>query len=235
MAWFSKKDPSVIEITNETLEQQTRFGMILNTITQLTRSMGLGRYGFSPDGKRNYNELFGYGEVLGYEDYYGMYRRGGIAKTVVEKLPKACWRDNPEIFEGDNRILEDELNSLRNVRFFKALERADILNRIGPFSILLIGVPDGQDLDKPLGSARGADFASLYFNPYSYDCVEIKTIDTDPSSNRFGLPLLYHVTPRPQNKVSHGGSFTVHYTRVVHMAEGALESSIEGCSALEAC
>lgn len=233
--FWKKKDPNVIEVTNETLQEQSRLGLIINALTNLSRAFGQGRYGISPDGKRNYNELFGYGEVLSYTDYRDMYRRGGIANTVVSKVAKACWRDNPELFAGDTQILEEELNQLRQSKFFKAMERADILNRIGPFSVLLIGVPDGQDLDQPLGSAAGADFSKLYFNPYGYDGIEILELDNEPSSERFGLPVLYRLQTSQTRKATNVKAITVHYTRIIHMAEGALESSIEGCSALEAC
>lgn len=233
--WMKKKKSTFV-YNAEMKKADSYFGALLNTISTIRSRLGSGVYGISPDGKRDYNQLFGYGVDLSYTDYYGMYRRGGIANAVVQKLPKACWRDVPEIKVGETRILEDELNILKRMGFFKAMERADILNRIGNFSVLLIGVPDGQDLNLPLGSANSFD--GMYFNPYNYDGIEILATDTDPASPRFGLPELYQVrvtnidkSKRKQNIfVTH----VVHWSRIVHLAEGALDSSIEGCSSLEA-
>lgn len=236
--WKKKQITNVIEYTPQMQQADGYFGALLNSITTIRKTLGGGSYGFSPDGKRNYNQLYGYGESLAYFDYLGMYLRGGIAQTVVAKLPKACWRDNPEIKVGETQILEDELLLLRNKGMFRALERADILNRIGNFSVLLVGIPDGEDLDKPIGTAGVNAFDKIYFNPYSYDGIEILALDNDPASDRFGLPLMYQVQTTKringQSKDISVKSFVVHFSRIVHMAEGALESDIEGTSALQA-
>jgi len=129
---------------------------------------------------------------------------------------------------------------LKKKGFFQAMERADRLNRIGSFSVLVIGVPDGEDLDQPLGSAKAGDFDSMYFHPYNYDGTTIVEWDTDPASPRFGLPEKYQVQITRNNNTSqtkdvNTTAYVVHWSRVVHMAEGALDSSIEGESSLEAC
>jgi len=236
---WKKKDSNLIVLNKDTQHADSYFGAILNTVRTLSRRLGSGGlFGISPDGKRNFNELFGYGEFLDYADYLGMYKRGGIANTVVAKVAKACWRDMPTIKDGDDEILEDELKALKKAKFFRAMERADILNRIGNFSVLVIGVADDQDLDKPIGSAKKDSFNSMFFNPYSYDGIEIVQTDKDPASPRFGLPVLYQLqtidvdgSKRKQTQII---SRNVHYSRIVHLAEGMLDSSIEGTSSLQA-
>lgn len=236
--WNKKKDNTLV-ITNEMQQADSYLGTILNTVKNLSRrlSSGGGMFGVSPNGKRNYNELFGYGNFLVYEDFYGMYKRGGIAAVVVGKVAKSCWRDMPEIKVNDEPILEEQLLKLKNKKFFKALERADILNRIGNFSIMLLGLPDGEKLDLPVGSAKKDSFDSMYFNVYGYNGIEIVKSDTDPASPRFGLPVIYQLQviniDNAQRKESMITTLLVHYSRVVHMAEGALDSSIEGMSSLE--
>lgn len=234
--WPFKKQNNDVIIYNKEMQQADGYlGVILNTISTIRKRLGGGTYGFSPDGKRNYNELFGYGEDLSYTDYLGMYRRGGIANAVVRKLPKACWREIPKIMVGEKEILKEELEVLKTMGFLKALERADIINRIGNFSVLLIGLPDSTDLNLPLGSANTLD--GSYFNPYSYDGIEITRTDTDPASPRFGLPIEYQVRvtniDRSKRKSTTFVTHIVHYTRIIHLAEGALDSSIEGASSLE--
>lgn len=237
--WPFKKEESNVVVYNAEMKQaDSYFGSVLNAVTTLSRRLTSGGlFGVSPNGKRDYNEIFGYGTNLAYADYYGMYKRGGIAGTVVGKVAKSCWRDMPEIKVKDKAILKEQLLMLKSKKFFKALERADILNRIGQFSILLIGVPDGEDLNKPVGSAKKDAFGSMYFNAYGYDGIEILKTDNDPASPRFGLPELYQLqvididnSKRKQVQVT---SLVVHFSRVVHMAEGALDSTIEGMSSLE--
>jgi len=134
---WKKKDSNLIVLNKDTQHADSYFGVILNTVRTLSRRLGSGGlFGISPDGKRNFNELFGYGEFLAFADYLAMYKRGGIANTVVAKVAKACWRDKPTIKDGDKEILEEELNALKKAGFFRKIESSDILNRIGNFSVL---------------------------------------------------------------------------------------------------
>jgi len=225
---------SVHEITTKSSNEQSFF---VNTITSLLRRFGGGSFGISPDGKRDYNKIYGYGESLTYNDFYGMYDRGGIANVIVEKMAKACWGELPKIKANDDEILTDEILALNNVGFFSALQRADILNRIGNFSVLVIGLGDGLDLDKPLGKVSSNEINDqLYFNPYNYDGITIKSNEIDPESPRYGLPKIYQLslTTTAGSKDVTSNSVLVHYSRVIHLAEGALDSKIEGRSALRA-
>lgn len=237
---FNKTKQNNVTVFNEQIQKQASYyDKIINTIFRtLSRRRGSGgTFGISPDGTRNYNELFGYGEFLTFTKFLAMYKRGGIASVIVSKVAKLCWRDMPEIKVKDKNVLEDELLKLKRVHFFRVIERADILNRIGNFSILFIGIPDGLDPSLPVGSAKKGSFDEMYFNVYNYDGIEITKYEDDPASSRFNLPVLYQLqvididnTERKQRPMT---SVIVHYTRVVHLAEGSLSSSIEGMSSLE--
>lgn len=222
---------NVIKITDTDVKR----GGIFNALTSTIRRLSASLYGESPDGKRDYKTLYGYLENISYDDNRGMYQRGGIANTVVAKIAKACWRDQPEVMLGETQVLENELTDLVEVGFFNAFERADILNRIGKLSVLFIGIPDGLEPDQPLGT--GGNIDDLYFNVYGEDGIIVKTWDNDPMSKRFNLPVIYQLTvttlSSPSGGLQGGSIVNVHYTRVVHLAEGALENNLEGCSALE--
>lgn len=214
----------------------TTIGAINAFVHTLRRQFGRGGslFGKSPTGARDYFEIFGYAETLSFAEYFSMYQRGGIARAVVDKIAKSCWRDVPEIKVNDKPVLEDDINSLKQMGFFRAMERADILNRIGNFSVLVIGAPDGLELSQPLGQAK--NIKGYYFNPYAYDGIEITKWDTDPTSQRFGKPVLYSLTTRnsaDQQKQAILVSVVVHWTRIVHLNEGSLESTVEGSSSLQ--
>jgi len=226
------KKSNVVEIT----KNDTLIGKIINGFQFTLRRMqgGLG-FGISPDGKRDYNKIFGYGTNLRYSDYFAMYERHDFGHVIVDKIAKACWNELPKIMSGETQILKDEMDQLKKMGFFKALQRADRLNRIGNFSVLLIGMPDGLDLDKPLGSAT--DIQGMYFNPYNFNGIEILKQEDDPLSQRFGLPELYQLQTTnhgEKEKDSHVVSVVVHHSRIIHLAEGALDSAVEGTSALKA-
>jgi len=235
---FKKQTNSEVMVyTKEQQQADSYFGIVLNAVRTISSRFSNCVFGITPDGKRDYNQLFGYG-IPSFEEFYQMYKYGGIAGVICGKLPKACWRDMPEIFDGnDNQILKKELRILKRMGFFKAMERADILNRIGTFSVLLIGIPDGEDLNKPVGSARRGSFKGMYFNVYHCKGAEIVKYDTDPASARYGLPELYQLQVIDLDGSSKKQIVTTsriaHYSRIVHFAEGALDNTIEGTSALE--
>ena len=237
MFGFGKKrtNAEVMEVTETHQQADTYMNAAIKAINSM-RNGFKGAFNTSPNGKRDYNALFGYGVTLAYADYRAMYKRGGIASVVVAKVAKACWRDMPQLKVGDTETLSNELLELKNAGLFKALEKADILNRIGKFSVLLIGVPDGQDLDKPVGSAGTGNFSGLYFNVYNEEGVTIVQYDNDPASPRYDLPLMYQLQTRVMADsvlTKQARSVLVHHSRIVHLAEGSLESPLEGVSSLE--
>lgn len=204
---------------------------VLNAVLQ--RSLSSGSLGMSPDGKRNYNEIFCYGDTLTYADYYGIYQRGGIARVVISKVARACWRTTPRLHIDNTPVLTEELNALKRLGLFAALERADILNRIGRYSVFLVGVPDGQKLDQPLGTASASGLEACYFQCFAEPGATVLKWIKDPASPRYGLPEEYQLRTTGAALGQSITSTQVHWQRVVCLAEGALENPCIGSSALE--
>ncbi len=226
------KPDNVVQLTSE----DNTLTKIINSFTHTLSRMGSAvGFGVSPDGKRNYNAIFGYGENLTYSDFFGMYERSAIGNAVVGKVSRACWNEQPVIkINEDDEILEDEINQLDKLGFFRAMERADTLNRIGDYSVLFIGIPDGLEPDQPLGTAT--DLQGVYFNPYNEDGITILKWDIDPTSKRWGLPELYQLQTTShgeKNTDIHKKAVVVHWSRIIHLAEGALDSTVEGSSSLK--
>jgi len=204
--------------------------------------------GLSHEGKRDLYDIYGYPESLagtaGFELMYRYSRREGIANRLTFGVAKTCWRDGFEVFSSHDdeaeQVIEDELLKLFKAGLNKKIEAADILNRIGRMSVLYVGVPDGSDNPKePLGVVAGnpdAMLDKLFFIPYAYDGVEISSQVTDVTDPRFGLPEFYSLTRQSRgdtNKDTSVNALVVHWSRVIHLNENALDSDIEGMGALE--
>ena len=202
--------------------------------------------GMSHDGKRTIYGVYGYDESLsgdmGFARMYAYSRRQGIANRLTFGVAKTCWRDGFEVLSDpenkDSQQLVDALTALNKKGMLKKLEQADILNRIGRFSVLLVGVPDGRKLIEPVGKVAGDGFKSIYFKAFAYDGITIHKTDGDHKSARFGLPELYQVRRGNQRGDSEKDTGTtqalvVHWTRLVHLNENALDSDVEGMGALE--
>lgn len=223
------------QVVNIQTKKPNWVNAIVSTLSQRVSSL---MFGVSKDGKRNINDIYGYSEgMLTFSQKYWMWRRGGLAFRIVNGFARSCWRDGIKFLRDDEEVHEDEIKVLnKHGKLVKRLEQADILNRIGNFSVLFVGVPDGLDFDKPLGASRPDRLKEVYFRAYAEDGIQINSWITDVSSPRFGLPEIYQLTVE-----SRGDKDTetitepikVHWTRIVHLAEGALDSDVEGVSCLD--
>jgi hypothetical protein len=190
-------------------------------------------FGVSDDGARDLNKVYGYNTNPSFDQYFSMFKRSGVANRLCSAVPRACWREGLTI-NGDNDepVLVDELKELRRRGMFSKLERSDILNRVGSFSVLFVGVPDGMTADKPLGTSNADQLDEVYFTPYNEGTVNINKWVTDPLDPRFGLPESYELTPSDENVADSEStpikSIVAHWSRVVHMAEGALSNDVYG-------
>lgn len=196
--------------------------------------------GISHDGKRDLYKIYGYPSNVSFDHMWFYSRRMGVANRITHGVAKSCWRDGFEVYadaENDaDLVLEDELQALKKSGLNRKLERADILNRIGRFSVMFVGVPDGREPNLPVGKVQGDKLDQIYFKAYAYDGIQISKQVTDPLDPRFGLPEMYQV-----QKMQRGGegkdvqqeSINVHWTRIVHMNEEALDSDVEGMGQLE--
>jgi len=192
--------------------------------------------------ERDYFQTLGYPEraELGIDNYRAKFERGGIAETIVTAVSGQTWSAPPEVIDDGERDDPDDRSDFEEdvaalfdeKKMLNYLDRADTLQRIGRYGILLIGFDDGQDLDQPVDESKlKGDVVDdiLYFQPFGEDNVDFDR-EEDPTDERFGLPKMYDVDFGDDGI----GYKDVHHSRVVHLAEGALEDEAIGRSAYEA-
>jgi hypothetical protein len=218
----------------------------------LERMNFLRQAGISFGGLRDLYQILGYARSLTFKMMYDRYARGGIAKRIVEAYPKATWRGDLDVYEDEDpqtdTPFEKDFKSLKlRLSLSSVLQRVDILAGLSTYSVLLIGAPG--DLSSPLPRGKSSDDI-LYLTPFSggggpgsqgmgssartqawdADC-SIQSFDTDIKSPRFAQPLTYQLkrvdiaTPDFQRPV--------HWTRILHVAEGCLGDEVYGTPTLE--
>jgi len=199
------------------------------------RSDLLQRAGKSYTDDRDIYKALGFSNSLTFKHYWEQYKRGDIAKRVVEAPVTESWRLPPIIVENDdNEKTEfeeqwEKLNREKNVLHY--LLRSDKLSGIGRYSGLLLGLDDGLDLDKPVGNPTKL----LYLRPYKEESATIKTFVNDTADERFGLPELYEIqTTTLATDTASTQTKLVHWSRIIHIAEGLLEDDVYGTPRLEA-
>lgn len=209
------------------------------TSTMMVRDRLANALGQSHGGERDIYEVYGYPEQPSFNIMYQYASRQGMAHRIVRGVPKSCWSDGFKMYADDTlktEILEDELAAICAADFTSVAMRADALNRIGRFSAIFVGVPDGLDPREPIGSVRGKALDVIYFRPFAYDGIEPHKYDNDPMSPRFGQPEEYQmqVMGRGDNEKDHARMpIIAHWTRVIHIVEEPFDSDIEGVPALQ--
>jgi uncharacterized protein len=185
--------------------------------------------------------------ALGYQpsplligDYRRRYRRGGIAAKLIEAFPLATWSSDARLTEDADSTKDTPFEFAASQLFdrldiWAKLTRADILANLGHYSVILIG--DGTDITRPLPTKLKR---ILYLTPYAEDNATISKWDEDTKSERYGQPLEYQINvgalefglnvgSRPKSKTT-----TVHWSRILHIADGLLENEVFGRPRLEA-
>ena len=181
------------------------------------------------DGKRDLYATFGYRSSISAADLMFKYQRQDIATRIVEADPRACWASPPKPI-ADEAFEKAWQDVVSRTDMFHHIYRLD--NMVGMFSygVLLLGFDDGKDLNTPLeeGSSKKLNFVQ----PYSEVSVEIKEFERDSNSPLFAMPKIY--TIRAQNiqfgsrQVFRSEPISVHASRVIHVAENTLESTVYG-------
>jgi hypothetical protein len=179
------------------------------------------------DGKRDLYEVLGYFTNPVFSDYYTMYERNPIAKRIIEAYPNACWSKMPEIIDDEDIDNQTEFEKAVTDLFKKYniknyLRRADILQRLGEYSVLLIG---SNNLSQNLTKLK----QFYYIMPYSQENAVVDIYEENINSDRFGMPSVYKINVGTVNK----RQIQINHTHIIHISENALENDFIGCSVLK--
>ena len=223
-------------ITNE--ERATLTNLLSSALTraQLARNMG----GTQFDGQRDLYAVLGYNSDPDFGDYLAAYERDDIAARIIDAKPESTWRRRAILSEDSepDSFTEFEMawNKLvKKRRVFHYLERVDRLAGIGEYGALLLGTDDvrtEEDFERPMAKLRKGVDSIIYLAPLTEASASIASFDVNPASPHFGLPEVYEVdiaalTDSGQVGISNK-KIPVHWTRMIHVAEGLTENDYQG-------
>ncbi len=193
---------------------------------------------------RNVDAECGYPNDIDVATYKRAYERGDIAARIVEIYPQETWQENPEVYETEENIETDFekewtlQNKIHN--FFPLLQRVDTLSGIGSFAVILIGINDGKKLNEPVeginpkGEREGEPKKReiLYLRTFDESSVTVKSLESDITSPRLGLPKMYSIRFQ-DTKLSNSGVVSqidkeVHWTRIIHICDNRVDSDVYG-------
>lgn len=216
---------------------QTFQNMAASTLRRISE---FAKFGLSHSKKRDLKKVFGWPEdfELTYEFFQDWYERSGFANVLIAKPPRSCWRDGATIRQDDDEgpeLLGKELLAIKKAGFFSRIEKADIENRKGHFSVLYVGLPGDGEPKEPIESmGNRGNLEDVYFSVFAENAVTVSQYDTDPTSPNYGEPLIYTLTPGTSNTTTGSNltdtrqPITVHRDRIIHLAEGATVNDFVG-------
>lgn len=184
----------------------------------------------SHGGERGYYDLFGYpsSQELRFQNYWERYTRGDVATRIIDLPVNATWRgaiqipDFPKWGDFDRR--------LGVTAKFSGVDR---LAQLGEFAVLLIGVDDGQELNKPIekGSLRQPEKIT-FLRQYGQNAITVKTIVNEIRDARVGLPETYEIEFTPAIQGAAGTIESqrriVHWTRLLHVPSKRVLNDVVG-------
>lgn len=182
-------------------------------------------------GDRDLYDVFGYPNLVTPQNYADTYIRQDMAGRIVDAFPDATWREAPTI-QGDQSFIKAWEELEQKFKLWRTLHRLDRLTGIGHYGVLLLGLDGGERLEQPV---KSSGYKLLYLQPHSERTAEINKWEDDPQSPRFGMPVMYNITTGV-NWTGAGASqktLSVHHSRVLHVAERALEDVSIGTPRLE--
>lgn len=184
----------------------------------------------------------GYPDVIGIDDYKGMYERNGAANRIVKIMPMESWVIPPIISENEDAKeteFEKEWKALDEDKHILAmLQRVDVLSGIGEFGVLLLGLSDGRALHLPVPGINpvtgektegSPELKLLYLKAFDESSVMISQKEADVTSPRFGFPVKYSINFQDASAITNSKkALVVHWTRIIHIADGRESSDTYG-------
>lgn len=191
-------------------------------------------------GHRKLYTVLGYPQVLSFDDYLVQYDREDIASRLIKFPAQETWKVPPEVRDGEEfKTADGETNFVKDwnalvkrLKIWHFLQRVDKLAGIGRFGILLLGTGKGDLNTKVSGKTK-----LIYLQPFTEDSAQVKDIDSNDKSPRFGLPETYTIDfgdiqqdgdKKKKRQRDTSNQKIVHWSRVIHVAENLDENSIYG-------
>jgi len=204
-----------------------------------SRSLLAGAAGKTFGGNRDIYAALGYARNITPQQYTDRYRRNSIAGRIVEALPEATWRGGGEVIENEDPddITEFELaweEFAHRTKVWNTLLRADIVSGLGRYAVILLGAPGNVDSPLPV-NLNPEDIAFLSVFGEAQCKIDDGDLVKDISDPRFGLPEYYKLTVNNIVVRNAQNWRRVHWTRIIHVCDSALDSPMFGTPRLERC
>lgn len=195
---------------------------------------------FFPEAKHNHYRDFGFPVDLTFDQFYGIYRRNGMATAAVDKTILKTWQDNPFLQErqrddGDDiketRLEREIRQRFDDLRFWTILAEADRRSLVGCYAGVILRFADGKTFDQPVDWVNGGLNGLVEIVPAWEGQLTVSDWDMDETSVTYGKPKSYQFNEaQVENRTGQGRAFNLHPDRVIVWSK---DGTVYGRSLLE--
>jgi len=234
MAWpWNKKKAEVSKIQQNSNKKQLKPNAIESWRDIVGRAFSGSNY--TGDTLHSIATDYGYPDELEFSNYWNMYRRFGIAKSVIELPVDTTWKTPPKI-EGSEELMRDIEILIKKFKIWQRAKGLDTRQRVGRYAGMYMRVRDNMMPDKPLTTGLNGLASLVEMMPLYESQLKITQTDEDVLSDTYGQPILYQYSGNVEGDRNENTNnvITIHASRIIPAAEGADSGWIYGIPALEA-
>lgn len=183
-----------------------------------------------------FNEVLGYPNSINFQSCLDMYKNSGIAQKIVKALTDEVWANPPMIKAVENdsssHVFADDYRKFsRRVNLEQVFREAEILAKIGRFSVIYLGIDSGSGTESPVEGIDSFDDIE-YVKAFGEDAVSVEELNSDLTSPYYGTPEIYRFKESlgevPDRFKRDCRDIFVHRTRMTHIVYSDLGQQVWG-------
>lgn len=233
MKWpWNKKKAEVSKIQQNSNKKQLKPNAVETWRDIVGRSFSGSNY--TGDTLHQIGDDYGYPDRLDFSNYWNMYRRFGIAKSVIELPVDTTWKTPPKI-EGSDALKKDIDTLIKKFKIWQRAKGLDTRQRVGRYAGMYMRVRDNQMPNTKVEALNGLG-SLVEMMPLYESQLKITQTDQDMLSDTYGQPILYQYSGNVEGDRNENINevIIIHASRIIPAAEGADSGWIYGIPALEA-
>lgn len=193
-------------------------------------------WAYGGNAKHDYHRDYGWPETLGFDQFYRMYSRSGLAAAGVDKTIAKTWQTMPTLWESEkpaeSKAEADIRKHFARKKIWRALMDCDRRSMVGCYAGAIILLRDGKKLDEPVDRVPRGIESVVGIIPAWEGQLKVAEWDSVQTSETYGEPLFYQFDEQAVGDPSATGKSQVriHRDRVLIWSD---DGTVNGQSALE--
>jgi hypothetical protein len=193
-------------------------------------------WAYGANTKHDYGKDYGWPETLGFDQFYRMYSRSGIAAAAIDKTVAKTWQTMPTLWESEKPAESEAEAKIRKHfakrKIWRTLMDADRRSMVGRYAGAIILLRDGLKLDQPVSTVpKGIESVAGVIAVWEGQ-LKVAIWDQDQTSETYGEPLIFQYDEQaigdPQNVAKTG--IPIHRDRLLIWSD---DGTLNCSSALE--